>query len=90
MGKMDGNIALITKSATGMGRGTAMLFASEGAFVIVADSDVEQGEETVQRITESGGKAIFMEVDVNQITEVEALIARIVEEYGHLDSVSYC
>ncbi len=90
MGKMDGNIALITKSATGIGRGTAMLFASEGAFVIVADGNKEQGEETVMRIEESGGKAVFMEVDVNRIAEVEALITRIVEEYGHLDSVSYC
>ena len=90
MGKMDGNIAMVTKSGTGMGRGTAMLFASEGAFVIIADSNVENGEDTVQKIIESGGKAVFMEVDVAVLAEVEALMGRIVEEYGHLDAVSYC
>jgi len=90
MGKMDGNIALVTKAGSGIGRGTAMLFASEGAFVIIADSDVKNGEESVQKIEEFGGKAVFMEVDVSNTKEVEALINRIVEEYGHLDSVSYC
>ena len=89
MGKMEGNIAMVTKSGTGMGRGTAMLFASEGAFVIVADSDVKNGEETVEKIKESGGDAVFMQVDVSKIDEVEALMNRIVEEYGHLDAVSY-
>ncbi len=90
MGKMDGNIAMVTKSGTGMGRGTAMLFASEGAFVIVADSDVKNGEDTVQKIIESGGSAVFMEVNVSVLAEVEALMSRIVEEYGRLDAVSYC
>ncbi len=90
MGKMDGNIALVTKAGGGIGRGTAMLFASEGAFVIIADSDVKNGEESVQKIEEFGGTAVFKEVDVSSTEEVEALINRIVEEYGHLDSISYC
>ncbi len=90
MGKMDGTIALVTKSGKGMGRGTAMFFASEGAFVIVADSDVENGEETVQRIKEAGGKAVFIETDVSEISEIEALNNKIAEEYGHLDAISYC
>ena len=90
MGKMEGMIALVTKAANGMGRGTAMLFASEGALVVVADSDVENGQETVRRIEESGGKAVFMETDVSQISEIEALIHKVTEEYGKLDTVSYC
>ena len=90
MGKMEGTIALVTRSGNGIGRGTAILFASEGAFVIVADKNPEDGDETVRRIEEAGGKAVFIQTDVSQISEIEALIAHVTEEYGHLDTVSYC
>ncbi|MFO8102361.1 MAG: SDR family NAD(P)-dependent oxidoreductase [Dehalococcoidia bacterium] len=90
MGKMEGHVALVTKSGNGIGRGTALFFASEGAFVVVADSDVKGGEETVRKIQEAGGEAVFIETDVSRISEIEVLTKKITEEYGQLDAISYC
>ena len=75
---------------SGQWYGQRNLFASEGALVVVADSDVENGQETVRRIEESGGKAVFMETDVSQISEIQLLMQKVTEEYGRLDTVSYC
>jgi NAD(P)-dependent dehydrogenase (short-subunit alcohol dehydrogenase family) len=52
---------------------------------MVADSNVEGGEETVTAIKEAGGEASFVHVDVTQESEVEAMVARTVETYGRLD-----
>ena len=84
-GLLEGKVALVTGGASGIGRATALAFAREGAKVVIADVAVEDGEETVRMIEESGGKAIFVETDVSQSDQVEALINKAVETYGRLD-----
>lgn len=85
MARMDGKVALVTGAASGIGRSTAMLFALEGAKVVVADWMEDGGEDTVQRITDAGGSAVFVKVDVSDASQVEAMVGKAVETYGGLD-----
>ena len=82
---LNGKIALITGGASGIGRGTAMVFAREGAKVVVADILADEGQETVRLVKDSGGEASFLKCDVSKAAEVEALIKKIVTVHGRLD-----
>jgi NAD(P)-dependent dehydrogenase (short-subunit alcohol dehydrogenase family) len=84
-GIFDNQVTLITGASSGIGRATALHFGANGAKVMVADSNVEGGEETVTAIKEAGGEASFVHVDVTQELKVEAMVARTVETYGRLD-----
>src|SRR5215469_14943706 len=75
MGRLDGKVAVITGSASGIGRGTAMRFAGEGA------------EAAVRDCKESGGRAVFQKADVSSEPEIKALVARAVKEFGRLDII---
>lgn len=84
-GRLDNKIALVTGAGSGIGRATALVFAREGAKVVVSDIVVEGGQETVQQIEAAGGESIFVKADVSQAADVETLIAKAVETYGRLD-----
>src|ERR671911_544917 len=84
-GCVEGKVALVTGGASGIGRATALTFAREGAKSVIADMNGDGGHQTVHMITENGGEAIFVQVDVTQATEVEAMISKAVETYGRLD-----
>ncbi len=84
-GTLDGKVALVTGGASGIGRATALTFAREGAKLIVADMNEDGGQQTVHMITENGGDATFVQVDVSNATEVETMISKAVDTYGRLD-----
>ncbi len=84
-GRLDNKIALVTGAGSGIGRATALVFAREGAKVVVSDIVVEGGEETVRQIETAGGEALFVKADVSKGADVEALITQAVETYGRLD-----
>ena len=84
-GQLDGKVALVTGGASGIGRATALTFAREGAKLVIADMQEDGGQQTAHMITENGGEAIFVQVDVTKTTAVEAMIATTVETYGRLD-----
>jgi NAD(P)-dependent dehydrogenase (short-subunit alcohol dehydrogenase family) len=84
-GRVEGKVALVTGGASGIGRATALTFAREGAKLVIADMNEDGGQQTVQMITENGGEAIFVQVDVSKAVEVEAMISTTVETYGRLD-----
>ncbi|WP_089718718.1 SDR family oxidoreductase [Candidatus Entotheonella palauensis] len=82
---LENKIALVTGGASGIGRATAQAFGRAGAKVVIADVQVEGGQETVSLIKEAGGEAMFVECDVSLAAKVEAMISRCVEVYGRLD-----
>ena len=84
-GQLDGKVALVTGGASGIGRATALTFAREGAKLVIADMNEDGGQQTVHTITENGGDATFVQVDVSNATEVEAMISKAVDTYGRLD-----
>jgi 3-oxoacyl-[acyl-carrier protein] reductase len=77
--------ALITGGASGMGRASAILFAKEGAAVVVVDLDSKGGQETVDVIAQNGGKALFVEADVSKAADVERMIKACVDAFGKID-----
>jgi NAD(P)-dependent dehydrogenase (short-subunit alcohol dehydrogenase family) len=83
--KLENQVAFITGAGSGIGRASAVLFAAKGAIVIVADVDAVQGQETVNMIKNSGGRAQFTRVDVAQAGNVERAIKDTVDTYGKLD-----
>ena len=84
-GRVEGKVALVTGGASGIGRATALTFAREGAKLVVADMNADGGHQTVHMITENGGEATFVQVDVTSASAVEAMISKTVETYGRLD-----
>jgi NAD(P)-dependent dehydrogenase (short-subunit alcohol dehydrogenase family) len=84
-GRVEGKVALVTGGASGIGRATALTFAREGAKLVIADMNEDGGHQTVHMITENGGEATFVQVDVTSASAVEALISKTVETYGRLD-----
>jgi len=84
-GLVEGKVVLITGGSSGIGRGTALVFAREGAKVAIADIQVEQGHETVRMVKEAGGEALFVKCDVSVAAEVKAATEKVVETFGRLD-----
>ena len=87
MGKLQDRIILITGATSGIGEASALLFAQEGANVIVVGRNKERGEQVVEKIQSGGGRAAFCVCDVAQPEEMEALFARVKKEYGRLDGL---
>ncbi len=82
--KLQGKVALITGAGNGIGRQTALLFASEGAAVVVADYKEEAARETVDLITQAGGRAAAVAADVSKAEEVQFMVEFAVKTFGKL------
>jgi len=85
MGKLDGKVAIVTGAASGIGRASALLFAEEGARVVIADWDEAKGEQVARDVKGKGGEAKFVKVDVSRAEDVETMVNAAVEGYGRLD-----
>ncbi|PQA96995.1 glucose dehydrogenase [Chryseobacterium shigense] len=85
MNRVKDKVALITGAAIGMGKATAELFAEEGAKVIVADFNEEEGRRVVEQIKAAGGEATFCKVDISDSKQVEEMVKFTVDTYGRLD-----
>ena len=83
--RLANKVAIITGSAGGMGQAAAMLFAQEGASVVVTDVVSDSGEETVKQIKSAGGTAIFVKADVSKEPEVKALVDATIAAFGRVD-----
>ena len=83
--KLEGKVAIITGSGSGIGRATAELFAREGAKVVVAEYKAEAGQETLQAIKAAGGEGMFVAVDVSDAAQVQQMVQSAVDAYGGVD-----
>lgn len=83
--RFEGKVALVTGSASGMGRAIAMAFAAEGASVLAADISAAGNDETVAAIAAAGGMAAAVTTDVSDAAAVQAMVAAAVDRFGRLD-----
>ena len=83
--KLQNKVAVVTGAASGMGKEIALLFAAEGAKVVVSDLNVEGAGKVVEEITAKGGTAVAVASNVAKEEDVQNLIDTAVNEYGTLD-----
>src|SRR5688500_9620267 len=85
-GPLEGKVAIVTGSASGIGQASAQAFAAAGAKVVVADIDPVGGEATARLIRAAGGDALHVSADVTVEASVSALVDATVGHYGRLDA----
>jgi NAD(P)-dependent dehydrogenase (short-subunit alcohol dehydrogenase family) len=78
-------VALITGGTSGIGRATAIAFAEQGADVVIAGRREAEGAESLSLVQKAGGQGLFVQVDVNDESEIEAMVAKTLERFGRLD-----
>lgn len=83
--RLSEKVAVITGGAAGQGRAAALLFAQEGATVVVADLDEEGGHAATNDIKAAGGSASYVKADVTDEGQVAALVETTVDTHGRLD-----
>jgi len=85
LNRLDGKVALITGGGSGIGKASCLLFAREGAKVVVVDLKQDTAEGTVQEIAAAGGEARAFAADVSKAKDAEAMVAFAEREFGRLD-----
>ncbi|MCY9659986.1 SDR family NAD(P)-dependent oxidoreductase [Paenibacillus chondroitinus] len=83
--RLQDKVVLITGAGSGIGKSTALLFAQEGATVIVNDLDETKGRETVSEIKDNGGEALFLHADVTNPEHVKTMVETAIAEFGRID-----
>ena len=83
--QLAGKVALITGGASGIGRATALLFAREGAAVVLADVNASAGQSVADEIIQSRGRAFFEPVDVTRAADCKRLVERTIRDFGRID-----
>ncbi len=83
--RLKDKVSIITGAGSGIGRAAAALFAEEGAKVIVADIDSDNGESAVSAIEEKGGEALFVQADISKEDDARRIIDEGVKAFGRID-----
>ena len=84
MGLTD-KVAIVTGAALGLGRAIALKLATEGAKVVIADINQEEAQKVVEKVQKSGGTAMAIKVDVSQSAQVQAMVDKVIQEFGRID-----
>lgn len=85
MNSLENKVAIVTGASSGIGEAIAITFAAAGAKVVVSDINEDGGNSVVEKITASGGQAIFIKTDTSKADENEKLVAETVKHFGGLD-----
>ncbi len=83
---LKGKVALVTGAASGIGRAVALVWAREGARVVLSDLDEDQGQETAALVRELGAEALFLRADASSAKDHEELVALTLRNFGRLDA----
>lgn len=83
--ELEGKVALITGAGSGIGEGTAMLFAKEGAKLVLSDINEEAGNKVLTKIKENGGEAVFIKADTSVAQDSEKSVEVALNTFGRLD-----
>ena len=87
MGKLEGQVALISGAARGQGEAQARLFAKEGAAVALGDVLEDDGQRVAESINDTGGQAMFQKLDVTEVSSWQSMVEETVGQFGRLDVV---
>jgi NAD(P)-dependent dehydrogenase (short-subunit alcohol dehydrogenase family) len=83
--RLKDKVAIITGAGAGIGQATALLFAREGAKVVVADLDPQAGKETLSQIKKEGGQGTFLQINVAKGNDVKKMVQETLKQYGKID-----
>jgi len=83
--RLKDKVAIVTGVASGIGKGTALLFGEEGAKIVGADINAEEGGRTIRALNAKGAEAIFIQTDVTKSDQVRSLVDDAVTTYGGVD-----
>ena len=83
--KLKDKVSLITGAGSGIGRATALRFASEGATVVIAERNLSEAEKTQRLIAQANGTAKIIAIDITQEQQVTDVISKTINEFGRLD-----
>ncbi len=82
---LENKVAIITGATSGIGRGMALMFAQNGAAVVVNGTNEERGMKVVEEIKAAGGRALFVKANVGDAKEARAMADKTVDEFGRID-----
>lgn len=85
MRRLEGKVAIVTGSTSGMGRATAVLYAREGAKVVVTGRNEERAKAVVDQIKSEGNEATYVIVDTSKVEDAKILVDKTIEAYGTID-----
>jgi len=85
MGKLSGKVAIITGATSGIGKATALLFAEEGADLVITGRRVELGQHLENEIRQKGVRCVFVEADHSQADECSRVVERTLSDFGRVD-----
>jgi len=83
--KLKNEVTIVTGAGSGIGKETALLFAKEGAKVVVADINEKNGMETVEEIKRNGGEGLFIKLDASSREHTKQMVKETLEKYGRID-----
>ena len=85
MGRLSGKVAIITGGTSGIGKATALLFAEEGADVVITGRRAELGQSVLDEIRQKGGRGVYVQADHSKADDCSRVVERTLAEFGRID-----
>ena len=82
---LAGKTVIVTGGGSNIGRGISLIFGEEGANVVIADLDLEQGEKVAKLIISKGGKAVAIKTDVTNVESVNSMVKSVKDKFGKIE-----